>query len=86
MGLSKAQMLYEIGKCIKDPIHAIENYLETEDRTQNGIVPFKLFPKQKELINAYIHNHHNIVMKPRQAGITTTTAALFSCINRFSLK
>jgi len=80
MGLSKAQMLYEIGKCIKDPIHAIENYLETEDRTQNGIVPFKLFPKQKELINAYIHNHHNIVMKPRQAGITTTTAAYLAVL------
>ena len=73
-------MLYEIGKCIKDPIHAIENYLETEDRTQNGIVPFKLFPKQKELINAYLNNHHNIVMKPRQAGITTTTAAYLSVL------
>jgi len=80
MSLSKAQMLYEIGKCIKDPIHAIENYLETEDRTQNGIVPFKLFPKQKELINAYVNNHHNIVMKPRQAGITTTTAAYLSIL------
>jgi hypothetical protein len=80
MGLSKAQMLYEIGKCIKDPIHAIENYLETEDRTQNGIVPFKLFPKQKELISAYIANHHNIVMKPRQAGITTTTAAYLAIL------
>jgi hypothetical protein len=80
MGLSKAQMLYEIGKCIKDPIHAIENYLETEDRTQNGIVPFKLFPKQKELINAYLNNHHNIVMKPRQAGITTTTAAYLAVL------
>ena len=73
-------MLYEIGKCIKDPIHAIENYLETEDRTQNGIVPFKLFPKQKELINAYINNDHNIVMKPRQAGITTTTAAYLAIL------
>ena len=73
-------MLYEIGKCIKDPIHAIENYLETEDRTQNGIVPFKLFPKQKELINAYLNNHHNIVMKPRQAGITTTTAAYLAVL------
>ena len=73
-------MLYEIGKCIKDPIHAVENYLETEDRTQNGIVPFKLFPRQKELITAYINNHHNIVMKPRQAGITTTTAAYLSVL------
>jgi len=73
-------MLYEIGKCIKDPIYAIETYLETEDRTQNGIVPFKLFPKQKELVLAYVDNQHNIVMKPRQAGITTTTAAYLAVL------
>ena len=53
MSLSKAQMLYEIGKCLKDPIYAIESYLETEDRTQGGFVPFKLFPRQKELVSAY---------------------------------
>jgi hypothetical protein len=27
-------------------IHAIENYLETFDKTQEGFVPFKLFPKE----------------------------------------
>ena len=78
--MNKTQMLYEIGKCIKDPIYAIETYLETEDRTQNSIVPFKLFPRQKELIIAYVNNQHNIVMKPRQAGITTTTAAYLAIV------
>lgn len=73
-------MLYEIGKCIADPIYAIENYLETEDRTQGGFVAFKLFPKQKELIGAYKVHHHNIVMKPRQAGISTTTAAYLAVL------
>lgn len=80
MSLSKAQMLYEIGKCLKDPIYAIESYLETEDRTQGGFVPFKLFPRQKELVNAYKVNDHNIVMKPRQAGISTTTAAYLAIL------
>lgn len=80
MSLSKAQMLYEIGKCLSDPIYAIENYLETEDRTQNGFVPFKLFPRQKELVSAYKAHHHNIVMKPRQAGISTTTAAYLAVL------
>lgn len=73
-------MLYEIGKCMSDPIYAIENYLETEDRTQGGFVAFKLFPKQKELIGAYKTHHHNIVMKPRQAGISTTTAAYLAVL------
>jgi hypothetical protein len=80
MSLSKGQMLYEIGKCLKDPIYAIENYLETEDRTQGGFVPFKLFPRQKELVDAYRVHDHNIVMKPRQAGISTTTAAYLAIL------
>ena len=80
MSITKAQMLYEIGKCMKDPIYAIESYLETEDRTQGGFVPFKLFPRQKELVDAYRVNDHNIVMKPRQAGISTTTAAYLSIL------
>jgi hypothetical protein len=73
-------MLYEIGKCLSDPIYAIENYLETEDRTQKGFVPFRLFPRQKELVKAYKDHHHNIVMKPRQAGISTTTAAYLAIL------
>ena len=72
---SKSQKLLEIAKCIKDPIYAIENYLETFDQTQKGYVRFKLFPKQKELISAYKNHRFNIVMKPRQAGVSTTTAA-----------
>lgn len=72
---NKAQKLLEIGHCMKDPIYAIENYLETFDQTQKGYVNFKLFPKQKELVDAYRRERFNIVMKPRQAGVSTTTAA-----------
>ena len=75
MSLTKGQKLYEIAKCLKDPIYAIEGYLHTEDRTQGGEVPFKLFPRQEELVHGYVDHRHNIVMKPRQAGISTTTAA-----------
>jgi len=82
----KVQKLIEIAKCKQDPIYAIENYLETEDRTQGGYVKFKLFPKQKELINAYKEHHHNIVMKPRQAGISTTTAAYIAILVALALK
>jgi hypothetical protein len=80
MGLSKIEMLLEMGKCLSDPVYGIEAYLETEDRTQNGFVPFKLFPRQKELVQAYKDHDHNIVMKPRQAGISTTTAAYLAIL------
>ena len=81
---SKSQKLLEIGKCIKDPVYAIENFLETFDQTQKSFVRFKLFPKQRELITSYTKERFNIVMKPRQAGVSTTTAAYIAVITAFA--
>ena len=67
--MNKAQMLFEMAKSLKDPIYAIETYLETEDRTQGGFVPFKLFPRQKELIGGYVAHQHNIVKNYISKGI-----------------
>lgn len=53
----------------------IETYLSTFDKTQESIVPFILFPRQKEIIWCYEHHRHNLITKPRQAGVSTTTAA-----------
>lgn len=76
--LSKKEILEEYAKCLYDPIYAIETYLKTYDQTQGGKVPFELFPRQKEVIRNYEDNYYNIVTKPRQAGITTITAAYFA--------
>src|SRR6185295_9885521 len=81
---SKSQKLLEIAKCIKDPIYAIENYLQTFDQTQKGFVRFKLFPKQKELVDAYKNERFNIVMKPRQDGVSTTTAAYIAVLTELA--
>jgi hypothetical protein len=86
MFIDKSQKILEIAKCMKDPVYAIETYLQTEDRTQGGYVPFKLFPKQKKLIDAYRNSQHNLVMKPRQAGISTTTAAYAAIITALASK
>ena len=63
---------------LKDPIYAIETFLKTYDLTQKGFVPFKLFHKQKDVIKSYEKYDRNIVTKPRQAGVSTTTAAWIS--------
>lgn len=73
--LTTNEIYVEYAKCITSPIYAIETYLETFDKTQEGFVPFKLFPRQKEIIYAYEGNRFNLVTKPRQAGVSTTTAA-----------
>lgn len=73
--LTKEEIFREYAKCITSPIYAIETFLETFDKTQEGFVPFKLFLRQKEIIHAYEKNRFNLVTKPRQAGISTTTQA-----------
>jgi hypothetical protein len=73
--LTTQEVFKEYGKCLMSPIYAVETYLETFDKTQEGFVPFKLFPRQKEIIYAYESHRFNLVTKPRQAGVSTTTAA-----------
>lgn len=75
MNLTAAEIFKEYTKCLMSPIYTIETYLETFDKTQEGFVPFKLFPRQKEIIYAYNKYRFNLVTKPRQAGVSTTTAA-----------
>lgn len=76
--LTRTEIFKEYAKCLVSPIYAIETYLETFDKTQEGFVPFKLFPRQKQVIEAYEKHRFNLVTKPRQAGVSTTTAAYMS--------
>lgn len=73
--LTSQEIYEEYVKCITDPAYVIESYLETSDLTRGGYVPFKLFPRQKDIIDAYEKFPKNLVTKPRQAGVSTTTAA-----------
>jgi hypothetical protein len=84
--LSSSEILEEYFKCVTDPCHAIESYLKTFDKTQEGMVKFVLFPKQREIIQAYKDNVFNIVAKPRQAGVSTTTAAYAAVLAAFADK
>lgn len=61
-----------------NPSVIIEKYMETFDMTQNGYVPFKLFPMQKRLVYALQEYRFNLVTKPRQTGVSTTTAAFMA--------
>jgi hypothetical protein len=45
--------------------------------------PFKLFYKQKEIIRSYEKHNRNLVTKPRQAGVSTTTAAYIAVKTAF---
>ena len=73
--LTSQEIYEEYVKCITDPAYVIESYLKTSDLTRGGYVPFKLFPRQKDIVAAYEKYDNNIITKPRQAGVSTTTAA-----------
>lgn len=71
------EMVDEYRKCAKDPIYFIETYIKII-HVDRGLIPFKLFDYQKEMINAYANNRKVLSMMARQMGKTQTTAA-FLC-------
>lgn len=75
------QISQEYVKCYTDKsrIYMIEHFLKTYDMRVRKDVPFKLFPKQKDLLIAFQNYRNNITTKPRQSGITTTAAAFLAC-------
>ena len=60
--LTGKQIKEEYIKCLRDKsrIYMIENYLTTYDATKHETVPFKLFPKQKELVESFGKYPNNI--------------------------
>lgn len=81
--MDRAEQLKIFARCLGDPTYAIETFLKTFDLTQKGMVPFKLYYKQKEIIKSYEENNRNLVTKPRQAGVSTTTAAYIAVKTAF---
>lgn len=73
----------EYGKCSKDPIYFIENYVNVVS-LDDGAVLFKLYPYQKRIILA-IHNNRKIVAKLfRQAGKSSVVAAYIAWYSLFN--
>jgi len=61
-------------KCAKDPSYFINQYC-TIQHPQRGKIKFKLYPFQYDVLNEYQKNEYNIVLKSRQLGISTLSAA-----------
>ena len=76
--MTREELIQEYAKCFNDTKYAIQTYLETYDNTQGAHVPFNLFPEQETLIDDYENNNENVVLKYRQAGVSTVTSAWLS--------
>ena len=70
------EQLEEYIKCSEDPVHFIENYIKVVT-IDHGIVPFKMYDWQRDIVRSVFDNRFVICKIPRQSGKTTT---LISCI------
>ncbi len=86
MGMNKKELIQEYVKCHGDTPYALKTYLQTYDNTKKKHVPFELFPEQKEMISDFENYDDNIVLKYRQAGVSTATAGWVSKKLQFASK
>jgi hypothetical protein len=59
-------------KCAQDPIYFIETYMKIIN-VDHGLVNFKLYDYQKEMVRSMAENRMSIIATARQAGKSTTT-------------
>ncbi len=67
----------EFIKCLQDKTrkYFIEHFLSTFNADERREVPFKLFPRQVELLKSFVNYSNTVAVKHRQAGITTVASA-----------
>jgi hypothetical protein len=65
-------LVAEYVKCSEDPVYFIETYMKIIN-VDEGLVNFKLYDYQKEMIKSFKDNRYSIVTTARQAGKSTTT-------------
>jgi len=81
---TKKALVKEIIHCGKDPIYFINTYAKIEKPgARTGLVAFNTRPYQNDIIDAYLNNRRNIILKARQLGITTITAAYITWLILF---
>jgi hypothetical protein len=72
--MNKEHLITEFKRCKEDPVYFISNYIKVTHPVR-GLVLFKLYPFQVDIINSLQDNRFNILRKFRQAGCTTISAA-----------
>ena len=66
---TKKQLL-EYSKCMEDPLYFIQNYVKIVSLDE-GLIPFKMYPFQKDMVGTFHNNRFTICKLPRQSGKST---------------
>jgi hypothetical protein len=72
--VTKEQQVREIVACGKDPVYFMKRYAKIQHATR-GLLPFETYEFQDECVASFEKHRKNIVLKARQMGLSTVTAA-----------
>ena len=72
--LTKQEIMKEIVRCGKKPEYFIHTYAKIT-HPMKGLIPFHLYPFQEKLLEDFEDHRFNVILKARQLGISTITAA-----------
>ena len=64
----------EYVRCVEDPVYFLKKYSYIQHPIE-GKIPFNLYDFQEDLIEDFQNYRFNIVLKGRQLGISTASAA-----------
>ena len=65
------EQLLEYSRCMEDPLYFIQTYVQIVSLDE-GLIPFKMYPFQKEMVGTFHKNRFTICKLPRQSGKSTT--------------
>lgn len=74
MSTSKNKQVKELIKCGKDPTYFIKKYVKIQHPTR-GLIKFDTYDFQNDCLVDFVDHRFNIILKSRQLGISTLTAA-----------
>ena len=80
--LTKKEIMKEIVRCGKRPDYFIHTYAKIT-HPMEGLIPFHLYPFQEKLLQDFEDNRFNVILKARQLGISTVTAAYVAWMMMF---
>lgn len=80
--LTKQEIMKEIVRCGKKPDYFIHTYAKIT-HPMKGLIPFHLYPFQEKLLEDFEDHRFNVILKARQLGISTITAAYVAWMMMF---
>lgn len=72
--INRDEQIKEILKCGRDAVYFMRTYTKIQ-HPKRGLIPFETYPFQDDCVKSFEENRFNIILKSRQLGLSTVTAA-----------